>query len=257
MAVESSRPTAREIYERVSHDARDELERPAASLAYSGLFAGFTIGAAPLVVALVLATLGSSGGEKLIAYVLYPIGYIAVILGRGQFFTENTLYPVMLSLRDRSALRPTAKLWAIVYSTNLLGAALFALLAVGTAAFGPDVRDEFVQLGLTDVGGGFGSDFWSAVIAGWLLALLAWLVEAAGTAIGQFAVIWAVILIVGLGGFDHCIASTVEVLTATFEGEVGLDRSLGWLATVTLGNVLGGMLIVTALNFGQARARPS
>jgi formate/nitrite transporter FocA (FNT family) len=250
--AEPSRPRAQDIYERVVEDAGAELERSGTSLASSALFAGFTIGATPLVVALTLGLLDSEG-ETLIAALLYPIGYAAVILGRAQFFTENTLYPVILSFQDRSALAGTARLWAIVYGANVAGAFLFALMLVGADFLGDAAHAEFVQFGGEAAAGPFSDNFWSAVITGWLLATVAWLVEATETAIGQLVAIWALTLIVGLGSFDHCIASTINVAAATMDGELGLDRLLGWLGTVTLGNIAGGVLIVSMLNYGQAR----
>ena len=93
------RPHAVDIYERVCDDTVEELRRPPGSLAFSGLFAGFTVALAPLAYALALVALGSTDSDKFVAALLYPIGYIAVIIGRAQFFTENTLYPVMVTMR--------------------------------------------------------------------------------------------------------------------------------------------------------------
>ena len=92
------------------------------------------------------------------------------------------------------------------------------------------------------------------MVTGWLLALVAWLVEASEHAIGQIAVIYAITLVVGLGGFDHCIATTVEAFCALFEGPLALGDLLGWLAVTTLGNIAGGVMIVAAINYGQVRA---
>ncbi len=99
------RPHAVDIYERVCDDTIEELKRPPSSLVFSGLFAGFTIGLAPLAYALALVALGDGDSQKFVATLLYPIGYIAVIIGRAQFFTENTLYPVMVSMRKPGVLR--------------------------------------------------------------------------------------------------------------------------------------------------------
>ena len=102
--------------------------------------------------------------------------------------------------------------------TNLVGALLFALLAIFTGAFGDPVQAKLVAEGVGDTSGPLTTTFWSAVVTGWLLALVAWLVEASEHAIGQIAVIYAITLVVGLGGFDHCIATTVEAFCALFEG---------------------------------------
>ena len=247
------RPHAVDIYERVCDDTIEELQRPPSSLAFSGLFAGFTVALAPLAYALALVALPDADSSKFIAALLYPIGYIAVIIGRAQFFTENTLYPVMVSMRKPEYLRTSGRLWAIVFATNLAGALLFALLAIFTGALGDPTQAKLVAEGVGDTSGALTSTFWSAVVTGWLLALVAWLVEASEHAIGQIAVIWAITFVVGLGGFDHCIATTVEAFCALFEGPLSLGDLLGWLAVTTAGNIAGGVMIVAAINYGQVR----
>jgi formate/nitrite transporter FocA (FNT family) len=247
------RPHAVDIYERVCDDTVEELRRPPSSLAFSGSFAGFTVSLAPLAYAMALATLGGDGSDKFVAALLYPVGYIAVIVGRAQFFTENTLYPVMVSMRKPEFLGVSARLWGIVYATNLLGAFLFAMLAIFTGAFGDPVQANLVAEGVGDTSGPLSTTFWSAVVTGWLLALVAWLVEASDHAIGQIAVIYAITFLVGLGGFDHCIATTVEAFTALLEGPLSLGDLLGWLGVTTLGNIAGGVMIVAAINYGQVR----
>lgn len=247
-----TRASAQLIYARVREDAEHELARPPRSLGFSGLLAGFTIGASPLAAAMATASIDGRG-ETFVGALVYPIGFIAVILGRAQFFTENTLYPVVASLEDRGYIAPTARLWMIVFTANLLGGLLFALLVVETSAVSTDVGHELAAVGKEAVTGSFGEIFWSAILAGWLLALVAWLVEAAEATIGQVLVIWSLTFLVGLGAFDHSVASAVDVFSATFDGGVGTGDSIGWLAAATLGNVVGGVLIVTLLNYGQVR----
>ncbi len=151
---ESSRPHALDIYERICEDTAEELSRPQGSLFYSALFAGFTIGLSALAVALTTVSLTPEvQSTAFIAALLYPIGYVAVIIGRSQFFTENTLYPVMLSMRKPEYLNRTARLWAIVFSMNLVGAFIFAMLAVLTGALAEPVQAELVSNGVEVHGG--------------------------------------------------------------------------------------------------------
>lgn len=254
MADEAARPHAIDIYERICEDSEEEIDRTAESLAFSGLFAGFAIGLAPLALALVTVALGADApATTLVAALLYPIGYVAVIMGRAQFFTENTLYPVMLSLRQPRFWWPTVRISTVVLATNLLGAFVFAALAVSTDALGAPVRDELVANGAKYVEGTVGEVFFAAVITGFLLALVAWLVEACDGAGARIAVIWALTSLVALGTFDHCVASTVVVLAALIDGSASLGDSVAWFAPALLGNILGGVLIVTSINYGQIR----
>lgn len=251
---ESSRPHALDIYERVCEDTAEELGRPEGSLFFSGLFAGLAIGLAPLAVAMVTASLGEDvRSTAFIASLFYPIGYIAVIVGRSQFFTENTLYPVMLSLRHKEYFGQTARLWLIVLTMNLVGALIFAALAVWTDALTDPVQSQLVSNGVSYTEGSFIDTFWSGVVTGFLLALVAWLVEGSDTVTGRVAVIWVLTFLVSLGSFDHCIATTVTAFSALIDGALGLGELLGWFVPVLLGNVIGGVAIVAAINYGQVR----
>lgn len=251
---ETIRRTAREIFERVEDNAHDELRRSANALAFSGIAGGFSMGLTGLGVAAALAALGESPAREFIAYLLYPVGFISVIIGRAQLFTENTLYPVALILSERRHFLDTARLWSVVFLCNVLGAIGFAALAIKTDALRGDVHTRLIELGTAAVQGTNSHIFWSGVIGGWLIALVAWLVTASHWTIGQVAVIWLLTFIVGIGHFAHCIASTGEIMSAVFGGSVPFVRYLTWLALATSGNICGGVTIVTLLNFGQVKA---
>src|SRR5689334_16304851 len=120
MASDSQRRTAQEIFEEVTDSARDELDRSSRALAFSGFIGGVTMGLTGLGVAIVKGTLGEGAWASLVANLLYPVGFISVIIGRSQLFTENTLYPVVLVLDERRHLAHTARLWAIVLACNIL-----------------------------------------------------------------------------------------------------------------------------------------
>ena len=251
---ETVRRTAREIFEQVEDSAHDELRRSAKALAFSGLAGGLTMGLTGLGVAAASAVLGSTPGHEFIAYLIYPVGFISVIIGRAQLFTENTLYPVALVLSEHRHFADTARLWSVVFVCNVLGAIAFAALAIRTGALRPDIHDNLIQLGVAAVEGSSSHVFWSGVIGGWIIALVAWLVSASHWTIGQVAVIWLLTFVVGIGHFAHCIASTGEIMSAVFGGPVPFSRFVWWLALATAGNICGGVTIVTVLNFGQVKA---
>ncbi len=253
-ASESVRLTAQEIFEAATKNARDELDRPVKALAFSGLAGGITMGLTGLAVAAVTAVLGHGEWQDLVALFFYPVGFMAVIIGRNQLFTENTLYPVILVLDERRHVLATLKLWGTVLLANVFGAGLFAVLAMQTHSLQPKVADELVKLGNAAVSGTFASLFWSGVIGGWLIALVAWMVTASSRTIGQIAVIWVLTFVVGVGHFAHCIAGSGEILASVAAGEATLGAYLHWLAAATLGNICGGVFIVSMLNWGQVFA---
>jgi hypothetical protein len=153
-------PTAHEIYVQVARNGRHELERSARALAVSGLAGGMMMGLTPLAMSIIHAQLGDGPSASFIAYLLYPIGFIAVIVGRAQLFTENTLYPVALVLAERKHVWKTLRLWAIVLASNLVGAFLFALLAVRTEALKPEYVSAMSRLGIEAVNVSIAHAFW-------------------------------------------------------------------------------------------------
>jgi formate-nitrite transporter family protein len=252
-SVESSRPSVDEIYERVRNDAEEELARTPSALAFPALFAGFSIGASILAYAAAVTEVPGAAAP-FVAALVYPIGYIAVILGRAQLFTENTLYPVLLSLGDRRFAGATARLWAIVIAANLVGAVLFALVVVETPALSEAVGEEIRRLGAEAVGRDTWTTFWAAILSGWLLALVAWLVEAMSTPLGVLFVVALLTMVVAVVKLDHSIATAIETWAAVIGGDVALWPTLGWQVTTLAGNAIGGVFIVTLVNYGQVRS---
>ena len=247
------RPTAKEIFHQVSVNGRHELERAGLALAVSGVAGGLLMGLTGLSVAILTATVGQSPAGKLLALFFYPLGFMVVILGRSQLFTENTLYPVALVLAERKHVFKTLRLWSIVFPTNILGALLFALLAVKTGALRPEYTAELVNLGHQAASLSAGHAFWSGVVGGWIIATVAWLVSASHSITGSVMLIWTMTFIVGAGHFSHCIASSGEILSTVLAGELPVSAFFSWLAPCTLGKICGGVLLVTLLEYGQSK----
>ena len=251
--TELDRPTANEIYEQVSRNARHELDRSAVSLFISGIAGGITMGLTALSTSIVIAVLGPSPMTKFVADLLYPIGFIAVILGRAQLFTENTLYPVALMLAERRHGWKTLRLWSIVLPSNVLGALIFALLAVRTGALRPEYVAAMTHLGVEATGVVGWHVFWSGVIGGWIIALVAWLVSGSHSITGSVMLIGLLTFVVGLGNFAHCIATSGEILAAILDHQLPVWNYFAWLGPATLGNICGGVLLVTLLEYGQVK----
>jgi formate/nitrite transporter FocA (FNT family) len=257
VANETSRLSAAEIFARVEAGAEDELERPLHNLAMSALSAGLAMGISGLGVAALLHVLGHDRVGQSVAYLAYPLGFLIVIIGRQQLFTENTLFPVALVLDQRRYVARTARLWVVVLAGNLLGTLLFALLATRTPAVTPAVRGELAALGVEAATQGFSTVFWTAVIGGWLIALVAWLVTASTDTVGQVLIIFLVTYLVGVTHFAHSIAGSGEALAAVLTDQLSVTSYLTWLAGAVLGNAAGGVIIVALFNYGQVHHEPA
>jgi formate/nitrite transporter FocA (FNT family) len=251
-----SRPSAEEIYRQVAKSARQELKRTSVALAISGFAGGTFMGLSALGTAIALAMLTPVGGTasgpvEMIAKMFYPIGFIVVILGRSQLFTENTLYPVALVLAERKHFWNTARLWCVVLPSNVLGALAFAALATRTGALSPAVVHSLAQLGLETISRPTSTIFWSGVMGGWIIATVAWLVSGSHSITGSVMVIFLLTYVVGLGNFAHCIAASGEVFAAVLTGQAGWGAYPAWLGPAVAGNICGGVGMVTLLEYGQ------
>jgi len=215
------------------------------------------MGLTGLSVAIARATLGDSPGAEFVAQLFYPLGFIAVIIGRAQLFTENTLYPVILVLDEHRHLGNMLRLWGVVFASNVLGALCFAGLAVRAPSLRPEYVQALMKLGTTALGVSTSHIFWSGVIGGWLIALVAWMVSASHWTIGQIAIVWMVTFVVGLGHFAHCIATSGEILSAVVGGQAAPMQYVHWIIFATVGNIAGGVTIVSLLNYGQVKAGES
>ncbi len=208
------RPTADDIYEQVSRNARHELDRSVIGLFISGLAGGITMGLTALSTSIVIAQLGQSPAARFVADLLYPIGFIAVILGRAQLFTENTLYPVALMLAERRHGLEDSALMGHRSSQQRSGS--LSLCAARGANRRPSsgICTAMTRIGLEAAGVTASHVFWSGVIGGWIIALVAWLVSGSHSITGSVMLIWLLTFVVGLGGFAHCIATSGEILAA-------------------------------------------
>ena len=250
------RPSAQDIYEQVANNARQELGRSTISLAISGLAGGIFMGLSALGNAIAIALLTPAGTAPtnttlFIAKMFYPLGFIVVILGRSQLFTENTLYPVALVLAEHKHYWKTLRLWATVLPANVLGAFAFAALAGLTTALRPDFVQALAQLGLEATHHPAATIFWSGVMGGWIIATVAWLVSGSHSITGSVMIIWMLTFVVGLGNFAHCIATSGEILTAILIGKAPWIAYPAWLLPAVAGNICGGVGMVTLLEYGQ------
>jgi formate-nitrite transporter family protein len=240
------------VYETIRREGEDELHRPAAALAWSAFAAGLSMGFSFIAQGLLRAHLPDQGWRPLIASTGYSVGFLIVILGRQQLFTENTLTVVLplLVRKDLSTLLRMLRLWAVVLSANLLGTFLFALCLGKIGLFDARTQQSLSEIGAAHLGAGFGIVLVRAIFAGWLIALMVWLLPGAESA--RVSIIIIVTYLIGISGFNHIIAgsTTMFFLIVTHAISWGTYVTQFFLPTL-LGNVIGGMSLVAALGHAQ------
>jgi formate-nitrite transporter family protein len=254
LMAQSLRLSAAQVHEVIREEGEEELGRSVGALAWSGLAAGLSMGFSLVVEGLLHHYLPDAPWRPLVASFGYTTGFLIVVLGRQQLFTENTLTGVipLLTRRDRATLIALLRLWVVVLLANLLGAGLFAALAALAPIFEPNLHRDFLEIGEAAAAGSFFVLFVKAVLAGWLIALMVWLLPGSGSA--RPIVIVLITYIVALGGFSHIIAGSVDVLYLVMASEKSfLSYLADFVLPVLAGNIVGGSALVAMLNHAQVR----
>lgn len=248
-AVEHAAIRALVIHEVLRAEGEQELKRRPSALAWSGLAAGMSMGFSFLSLALLQSGLPRAPWSRLVDSLGYTIGFLVVILGRQALFTKSTLTAVLpvLVRRDRHTLELTLRFWAIVLSCNLIGTFIFAALISFPGIFPDPVVASLNDTARSALSGTFLSTLIKAVLAGWLIALMVWMLPSARTA--RILVILILTYIVGVGRFSHIVAGSVDSAYAVFAGLASArDYLLRFLVPTLVGNIVGGVGMVALLN---------
>ncbi|MCA9776223.1 MAG: formate/nitrite transporter family protein [Candidatus Eremiobacteraeota bacterium] len=249
-----SAPSVLEIHEAIRLEGEHELSRPVLALIVSGLAAGLSMGFSFLAEGALASSLPEAEWSDLISKLGYSIGFLIVILGRQQLFTENTLTPIiaLFSHPSLKCLYKLLRLWLVVLVANLVGATAFAAFLALTPVVDPSILGPLKNIALHVLEPTALSIFLRGILGGWLIALMVWLLPFAETA--RPWVILIVTYLVGVGHLAHIIAGSVEVLYAVFLGLVPLSMALGtFMLPALAGNILGGVAFVSMLHHAQVR----
>jgi formate-nitrite transporter family protein len=252
---ERTSPPGQIVYRAIHDEGENELRRDTGALAWSGLAAGLSMGFSLISQALLKTHLPDARWSPLIVNLGYTTGFLIVVLGRQQLFTENTLTVVLpyLAKRKISVLLNILRLWLTVLVANLAGDFAFASLIAHSPLFDADTRTACSELGRNVVQFSFGLTLLRAIFAGWLLALMVWLMPFAET--GRIWVIVVITYLVGLANFSHIIAGGVEAFYLLATSEISIWKCLGGFVVPTLiGNILGGVAMVAILAHAQFMA---
>jgi formate-nitrite transporter family protein len=198
------------VYETIRLEGEEELRRKPTALAWSALAAGLSMGFSFIVEGLLMSHLPDAPWRPLVARFGYSMGFLIVVLGRQQLFTENTVTVVLPLLLHKNlhTFWRMLRLWVIVLVGNLIGTFLFAFCVGKVPMFDEHTQNCLSEIGKSHLAPG-GLALLRAIFAGWLIALMVWLLPAA-----ESARVWTIIIItyvIGLGGFNHIIAGSTTM----------------------------------------------
>ena len=248
-------PPARVVHEIVRQEGVDELERPAWSLLWSGVAAGVIIWLSVVTQGALEITLPDTPWRPAITGLGYSVGFIVVILGRLQLFTESTIVAVLPLASDLTwkNLRRTLRLWALVFGANTAGALALALILPHSGLVSPELLRAMVAVAHHGVDVPPLQAFTRSIPAGFLLAAIAWLLP---NARGQE--LWVITLltyIIAIAGFSHIVAGSAEAWLLAAVGDIGWSQALGgFILPVLAGNIIGGSGLFAVLAHAQVRS---
>lgn len=252
-ADDRSSTTAKVVHEAIRLEGTEELERPSMSVWWSGIAAGLTMGCSMIAQAILHDHLPDAPWRGLVASFGYCLGFLFVTMGRQQLFTETTLTVMLPVLHRTHGVSDVARYWTIVFVANILATLLFAAAVSIPHLFPPEITQSFTKLGQEAAAPGFLAVLVKAVFAGWLIALMVWLMPAAASA--KFVVIIAVTWLIAVAKFSHVIAGSAETAFAAMHGAIGWsDYLAGFLLPAFIGNSIGGVVFVALLNHAQVKA---
>lgn len=240
-----------EIFQRVLATGSEEIHSSTRVLTLSGVAAGFAITLTFLAHA-ALAGATESAEITPVDHLLYPVGFLYIVVGRYQLFTEQTITPVSLVLTRLASVPALLRVWGFVLVANVIG------VVAGTAfvARGGVLDPPAVEAGLT-----FGeaalaktprSLFSRAVVAGAVVAGMVWLEHAARESVARFLLVYLLMLLIPAMGLYHVVVSTADATFLLLHGVSSLSTVvLELLLPVLAGNTLGGVALVALLNYGQ------
>ncbi len=240
------------IYEIIRREGEEELERPAFSLAVSGIAAGMAIGFSVVSEAILKAHLPDAAWGHLVENFGYSIGFLLIIMARLQLFTENTITPVLpVFLKPTlSSAAKTGKLWAVVLSANMLGCLIFAVALSTPGTVTPPVFEAAMSISHHMMENSWWEMLVRGIFSGWLIAMLVWMMPTAAAA--KFWVIVLITYVIAVGEFTHIVAGSVEAFLLVLQGQLTLSAMfVEFFVPVLIGNIIGGTLLFALLSYGQ------
>ncbi len=222
------------------------LDRSPAALLATGLVGGVDVSIGVFGLLIVLDATGS----KTLASLAFTIGFIALTLANSELFTENFLVPIAAIVARREGFYSLGRLWAGTAVTNLVGGWVVAALIV--SGF-PGLRETAVELGahFVEIGIGWRS-LAMAMLGGAIITIMTWMIEGTRSQGAKIVAAISAGFLLTIGEINHCVVASLEMFAGLVAGApYGYGDWLTVFSWAALGNMIGGIGLVTVLRFAQ------
>ena len=258
---EEPKPLGQEAPEIIDDAAKigsKRLHRSTTGTEITAFIGGMSVCFGAVAMAWAAASVEGSITEPSAAHLLgalfFPVGFIILLVGKSELFTENFFLPVTAVLERRGSVRDLLSLWSVSLLFNLLGGLVFAALISRAGVLADLPAEHLMELAEQKVHYSLSTAIVKAIFAGWLMTMLTWLLVAAEGFGSRLVLIWVMGSLIVLGQFNHVVISAAEVFIGMM---LGADVTVvEWLTANFLpalaGNIIGGVVFVTLLFYVQA-----
>ncbi|MBV8959378.1 MAG: formate/nitrite transporter family protein [Actinobacteria bacterium] len=235
-----------ETFNRTVEEGVQRLTRATPSLLATGLVGGADVSVG-LFALLVVKT---ETGDTLLASLAFGLGFVALTLASSELFTENFLVPIAAVAAKKATTAQVGRLWAGTASMNLIGGWLvMGLIITGFPRLGPtavEVARHYPAIGI-----GWRS-MAGALMGGAVITLMTWMEHSTESVTGKLAAAVGAAFLLAAAPLNHVIVVSLEMFAALQHGApFGYVDWVSVAAWYTLGNVLGGVVMVAGLRLVQ------
>jgi formate-nitrite transporter family protein len=251
-------PQPEDIYRLTKEEGERRLERPLLELVSTALAAGFDIVAGVVALGLVATQVApwvGKGPAHVFGSLAFGIGFVFLVVGRGELFTENFLVPIAgLDHRRGASWLGLARLWLTSPLFNVLGGLVIILVLSTHGVLPSGSANTLSQNADTVHARGTLALFVSAIFAGALITAMTWFVEGQESMLVRVVVAWMAGVLLALGSFNHVIVVTLELIFGyRFGAHFAWTFILGNFLLAAAGNLVGGVGLVTLNRLTQGK----
>lgn len=233
-------------FERTVDEGAERLGRSWSVMMATGAVGGIDVGLGILTLLLTQHLTHSTA----LAALAFSAGFVALTLANSELFTEDFLVPIAAVAAHRAPAHRVVRLWGGTLVANLLGG--WVIMGIVVAGL-PDVRAHAVELGHHFAQIGYsGTSFATAVLGGGIITLMTWMERSTESVPAKLVAAVVAGYLLAAGSLNHSVVLSLEMFAALHAGApFGYLTWLAAMAWATLGNIVGGVALVTVLRLLQ------
>jgi formate/nitrite transporter FocA (FNT family) len=239
-------PELVDAFQRSVDEGQHRLERSLPGLVATGVVGGLDVSVGVFAMFIVI----EKSGSKLLGALAFGIGFLCLTLASSELFTENFLLPINAVVAKKGTWPSVVRLWAGTCIFNLVGG--WTALGLVMLAF-PELKATALEVGKHPATLGINiHSFASAIIGGAVITLMTWMERSTESVFGKVASAWAIAFLLAGAPLQHAVVISIEIFAGLHAGApFGYLDWLGAVAWAALGNVIGGVGLVTGLRLVQ------